>query len=159
MDSEAAGKVVVAFYNAWNERIPKGSDWDELLATWGRFLSDLSVEEARYAYRRLVAQDANWLPRPGTVRKIAISSRGDVPPKEWEAWAQLRRIAEASHTGNASGEKLHSVVAATLSSLGGREALELHTNGDRELFFRAYRDKLADWEAERYGVPSARTES
>lgn len=153
MDSEAAGKVVVAFYNAWNERIPKGSDWDELLSTWSRFLSDVTVEEARYAYRRLVAQDASWLPRPGTVRRIAISSRGNHPPREWEAWAQLRRISEASHTGVGSAEKLHPVVAETLASLGGRNALELHTNGDRELFFRAYREKLADWETEKYGLP------
>lgn len=158
MDSEAAGKVVVAFYNAWNERIPKGADWDELLATWSRFLSDVTVEEARYAYRRLVALDANWLPRPGTVRKIAVSSRGERPPREWEAWAQLRRIAEASHTGVGSAEKLHPVVSATLSALGGRDALELHTNGDRELFFRAYRDELADWETKVYGVPSATRE-
>jgi len=46
------------------------------------------------------------------------------------------------------------VVKETLASLGGRNALELHTNGDRELFFRAYRDKLADWEVENYGLPS-----
>lgn len=154
MDQESAGRVVVAFYNAWNERIPKGTDWDELLSTWARFLSDVSVDEARHAYRRLVAQDSNWLPRPGTVRRIALSTRGDQPPREWEAWAQLRRIADASHTGVGSGERMHAVVAATLASLGGREALELHTNGDRELFFRAYRDRLADWETENFGVPS-----
>jgi hypothetical protein len=156
MDRESAGKVVVAFYNAWNERIPRGSDWDELLDTWSRFLADVEVDEARYAYRRLVAQDANWLPRPGTVRRLAISSRPGQPPREWEAWAQLRRVAEASHTGVGSSESLHEVVSATLVSLGGRGALELHTNGDRELFFRAYRDRLADWETERYGVPSSK---
>jgi len=155
MDRESAGKVVVAFYNAWNERIPRGADWDELLAVWARFLSDVSVEEARHAYRRLVALDPNWLPRPGTVRRTAISSRGGQPPREWEAWAQLRRIADASHSGVAAGERLDPVVAATLASLGGREALELHTNGDRELFFRAYREKLADWETSAYGVPPA----
>jgi len=155
MDRESAGRVVVAFYNAWNERIPKGTDWDELLSTWARFLSDVSVEEARHAYRRLVAQDSNWLPRPGTARRVAIASRGGQPPREWEAWAQLRRIAEASYAGVGSGEKLHAVVSATLASLGGRDALELHTNGDRELFFRAYREKLADWEAAEYGVPPA----
>jgi len=154
MDQDSAGRVVVAFYNAWNERIPKGTDWDELLSTWARFLSDVSVKEARHAYRRLVAQDSNWLPRPGTVRRIALSTRGDQPPREWEAWAQLRRIADGSRTGVGSVERMHPVVAATLASLGGREALELHTNGDRELFFRAYRDKLADWETENFGVPS-----
>ena len=165
MDSDAAGKVVVAFYNAWNERIPKGSDWDELLSTWSRFLSDVTTEEARYAYRRLVAQDANWLPRPSTVRKIAVSYRisrsGDesLPPKEWEAWAQLRKVAEASHTGNSSKEKLHPAVLETLASLGGRDALEMHTNGDRELFFRAYREKVGDWETKVLGVPSREQDS
>jgi len=158
VDSDSAGKVVVAFYNAWNERIPKGSDWDELLSTWSRFLSDVSVEEARHAYRTLVAQDASWLPRPGTVRRIALSTRPGRPPKEWEAWAQLRRISEASHSGVGSSEKMHPVVAETLAALGGRNALELHTNGDRELFFRAYRENLAAWETENYGLPGKERE-
>lgn len=154
MEKENVGKVVVAFYNAWNERIPKGSEWDETLETWSKFLADVTVEEARSAYRRLVAQDANWLPRPGTVRKLALRERTPPPPPEWEAWAQLRRLADASHRGIFTGEKLHPVCAAALSSLGGRDALELHTNGDRELFFRAYREKLSDWETENYGLPS-----
>lgn len=153
MDADAAGKVLVAFYNAWNERIPKGDDWDELLSTWHRFLSDLSVEEVRYAYKRLVAQDSNWLPRPGTVRKIALQARSDAPPYEWEAWAQLRRIAEASHTGTSVGEKAHPLVLKTLSVLGGSKSLELHTNGDRELFFRAYREVVLDWQTENQGLP------
>lgn len=152
MEAEAAGKALVAFYNAWNERIPKGAEWDEVLSVWIRFLSDLETEEVRYAYKRLVAQDERWLPRPGTVRKIALSLRPDRPPKEWEAWAQLRRIAEGSASGVASSEKLHAVVSATLASLGGRGALELHTNGDRELFFRAYREKIGDWETEHLGL-------
>jgi len=154
MEKDNVSKVVVAFYNSWNERIPKGAEWDETLETWGKFLSDLTVEEVRLAYRKLTALDPQWLPRPATVRRTALSFRIGAPPKEWEAWSQLRRIAEASNTGTASGETLHPVVKETLASLGGRNALELHTNGDRELFFRAYRDKLADWETENYGLPS-----
>lgn len=153
MDADAAGKALVAFYNAWNERIPKGEEWDETLSTWHRFLSDLEVEEVRYAYKRLVAQDSSWLPRPGTVRKIALSRRPDAPPREWEAWAQLRRLAEASHTGVGSSETAHPLVIATLSSLGGTKSLELHTNGDRELFFRAYRETVLDWETANVGLP------
>lgn len=153
MERENVGKVVVAFYNSWNERIPKGSEWDETLDTWEKFLSDVTVEEARLAYRKLTALDSQWLPRPATVRRTALSFRIGAPPKEWEAWAQLRRLSEASHTGTATSEKLHDVVRKTLASLGGRDALELHTNGDRELFFRAYRDALAEWETEAYGLP------
>lgn len=151
MNREMSEKVMVAFHMAWNQDIPKvDKRYDELVETWSSILADISVHEARKIFKKLKVLDTPWLPRPTTIRKMALKERVGTPPKDYEAWGQFRTMADALSVGTVVDEKLHEVILATIKALGGRKALDLTTNGDRELFFRAYADKLAEWEETHY---------
>jgi hypothetical protein len=148
--------IIIHVFNAWNNQVPQVEKrYKELLSTWEQILGDLTVEEVNGAVRTLIALDRANMPRPGTIRREALSKRLDAPPAAWEAWVKLRELGEGVNSGTqslASVGEVHEVLRKTIIRLGGSQAFTLATNGDRQFFIEAFSQEASRWEEENYST-------
>lgn len=148
--------IIIHVFNAWNNQVPQVEKrYKELLSTWEQILGDLTVEEVNGAVRSLIALDRANMPRPGTIRREALSKRLDAPPPSWEAWVKLRELGEGVNSGNQTIQSVgdvHEVLRKTIIRLGGSQAFTLSTNGDRQFFIEAFSQEASRWEEENYST-------
>ena len=120
---------------------------------WFRVLKDLDIEPCHEALDDLAVEDRPWQPRPGTLRKKVIDN-GDphgAVPTAFEAWTQYRSKVIAAASG-AEAIPLHPLVRATVDKLGTSSEHALHTNGDRDMFMKAYESMMNQAEENRYRI-------
>jgi hypothetical protein len=149
MTRQELTEIVDRIHATWNHPIPKGADQKTVYNAWWQLLQHLDAE-AVHATVALLAVHETFMPKPGQIlRNTVLRESGWNPPTVGEAWNQLRRAAEASHTGAYSEvHEIHPLVKQTISQLGGLAAYNLHTNGDRETFTTTYQTNLTKHEAE-----------
>jgi hypothetical protein len=121
--------------------------------TWHRLIGDLSYEDCAVALDAIAVEDNPWPPRPGTLRKRVVDLNDPIgkAPAPSEAWVQFRANAVAAVNGN-DLVPMHPLVRDVVVKLGITTENSLHTNGDRDVFIRAYEQMLAVRDADRYGV-------
>lgn len=139
-------EVVDRIHASWNQTLDK-SNQKAVYEAWWRILHDLNKDDVDKAVDDLCLFE-RFMPRPGDVRRTTIfKTAGWNPPSKAEAWNQLRSMADAAHTGTfVSSTPIDPLVKKTVAQLGGTSAYNLHTNGDRELFFAAYDRTVAEEE-------------
>lgn len=146
MTKEELVDVVDRIHASWNQTVDK-SQQKTVYEAWWRILKDLDKSTVDEAVDELCLFE-RFMPRPGDVRRAAVfKSTGWNPPSKAEAWNQFRSMADAAHTGTfVSSTPIDPLVKKTVAQLGGTASYNLHTNGDRELFFAAYDRTVADEE-------------
>lgn len=120
---------------------------------WFRLVHDLDAEACEAALDEIVIADRPWPPRPGALRRLVIDrgSPTEVPPSPAEAWSQLRANEVAAMSGG-EVHPVHPLVRATILQLGITAEYGLSTNGDREMFMKAYETQMNLAAAKRYGL-------
>lgn len=149
MTRQELTEIVDRIHATWNQPIPKGADQKTVYSAWWQLLQHLT-SEAVHTTIALLAIHEKFMPKPGQIlRNTVLRETGWNPPAVAEAWNQLRRAAEASHTGTYNGvHEIHPLVKETIIQLGGMAAYNLHTNGDRESFTNTYETNLTKCETE-----------
>jgi hypothetical protein len=120
---------------------------------WFALLEDLDGAVCNRVLDELAIEDKPWAPRPGTLRKKVIdrTDPAGAAPSPTEAWTQFRSNAVAAANGG-EVRPLHPLVRSTIDKLGASSEHALYTNGDREMFVRAYEAQMNLAEAERYRI-------
>lgn len=146
MTRQELTELVDRIHATWNHPIPK-TDQKTIYNAWWQLLQHLQAPDVHNTITRLAATDT-FMPKPGHVlRSTALHITGWDPPTPGEAWQQLRRMAEAAHTGTYDGTfHAHPLVKQVVTQLGNVAAYNLHTNGDRELFITTYQTNLTKHE-------------
>ena len=132
-------------------------DRDTIYEAWWNMLGDLEAQEAKAAFQE-IAIFAEFLPRPGAIRRRVIEKRAgeDEWPQALEAWGILQQMRRATETGTQYGGGRPAPLLQTIQEMGGM-AGTLHTNGDRETFVRVYNRVLQKMELERYKINTPTT--
>jgi hypothetical protein len=141
--------LVRIFYATYNLTILK-VDEKPVFRAWYGMLSDLDSQDVHDAFVELAIY-ADFLPRPGEVRRKTIDSQsdGNVPPDAATAWGILQSMRKATENGQFyEGERPEALID-TLTLLGS-SAYDLHTNGDRETFMRVYNKTVEKFEQKKY---------
>lgn len=120
---------------------------------WFRLMEDLDEVAVNEALDELVIEDKPWAPRPGTLRKKVIdrTDPDGAAPSPSEAWSQLRANTVAATNGG-EVKPLHPLVRLTVQKLGTSSEHALYSNGDREMFIKAYEAQMNLAEADRYKI-------
>ena len=137
--------LVKQVYALWNREVPVAAQKD-IYDAWWQMMADLDLQNATDALTALSVLDGP-MPRPGQLRRYTITRTGtNLPPTPIEAWNQLRSTAEAVNSGTFRPTVLHAAVAETIRLTG----TNLHTNGDREQFFKTYDAVCERWIVEAF---------
>jgi hypothetical protein len=149
MTRQELTEIVDRVHATWNHPIPKGTDQKTVYNAWWQLLQTLNAD-AVHTTITLLAIHETYMPKPGQIlRNTVLRETGFNPPTPPEAWNQLRKAAEASHTGTHNQHhEIHPLVKQTITQLGGTSAYNLHTNGDRETFTTTYQTNLTKHETE-----------
>ncbi len=126
------------------------SDEKHIFRSWFAMLSDIEYDVASEAFNDLAIY-ANFLPRPGEVRRRAIdmTTGGEKHPDAATSWGILQSMRKATEGGQFyQGERPEAMIE-TMSLLGA-SANDLHTNGDRETFVRVYNKVVEKLEQKKY---------
>ena len=126
------------------------ADEKHIFRSWYSMLSDIDYDVASDAFNDLAIY-ANFLPRPGEIRRKAIDTitGGESHPDAATAWGILQTMRKATESGQFyQGERPEAMIEA-MSLLGG-SASDLHTNGDRETFVRVYNKVVEKLEQKKY---------
>lgn len=146
MTRQELTELVDRIHATWNQPIPK-TDQKTIYNAWWQLLQHLEAPDVHNTITRLAVTET-FMPKPGHVlRSTVLSVEGWDAPSPGEAWVQLRRMAEAAHTGTYDGAtQIHPLVKEVVNQLGNVSAYNLHTNGDRELFITTYQTNLTKHE-------------
>jgi hypothetical protein len=150
MNKHETVEVVERVYASWNQQLPSvKAKWDTVMNAWHQILANLNKQDVDNTVNKLILEDNNYMPRPGTIYKQTIRTTHNYnPPTPAEAWDQLRQAAQAAHNGTHTNITIHPTVRKTIDQLGGTNAYQLHTNGDRELFTTHYTRNIQNEENE-----------
>jgi len=141
MTKEELVELVDRVYASWNQQIPQLQQ-KAVYDAWWRILKDLPAEDCHTALDQLIYHDS-YMPRPGALYQQTIKNITDNhPPTPLEAWHQLRQLTEQTNNGTYQSANTHPLVLQTIQQLGGTQALNLHTNGDRDHFITTYNQTL-----------------
>lgn len=153
MTKEQLKQLTDRCYASWNQTVPTAQA-KTVYNAWWTLLHDLDHTETEKTLTQLATTET-YMPRPGTIRKNTLTRQHDWNPlTKGEAWTQFRTMADAAHTGTTTtSDTIDRLVKTTVTRLGGSSAYNLHTNGDRELFFAVYDKQVALREAELFTVP------
>jgi hypothetical protein len=154
MTKEQLKNLVDRTYASWNQTIATAAA-KTIYNAWWTALHDITTEDAEKTLNNLIIHD-RYMPRPGTIRKNTLTRLNQWnPPSKGEAWTQFRQMAEQAHTGTTSGnDKTHPLIKQTAQKLGGSSSYNLHTNGDRELFFTVYEKLVYENESVMFEIPA-----
>lgn len=136
-------KLVEQAFATYNQNLPGDEDkLKTLYGAWYDLLHDLEYDIARRAFLRL-AVNAQYLPRPGEIRRTAINMANKVPVFDdpLVAWGKFLTITRNINSGVVETNEVQSPLSETIRQLG-EAALGMHTNSDREAFCRIYEGVL-----------------
>lgn len=133
------------------------ADEKHIFRSWFAMLSDIDYDVASEAFNDLAIY-ANFLPRPGEVRRKAIDmvTGGESHPDAATAWGILQSMRKATEGGQFYEGERPQALLDTISLLGS-SAYDLHTNGDRETFVRVYNKTIEKLEQKKYKKTSKLT--
>lgn len=153
MTKEQLKQLADRCYASWNQTVPTAQA-KTVYNAWWTLLHDLEHTETEKTLTQLAVTET-YMPRPGTIRKNTVTRQNNWNPlTKGEAWTQFRKMADAAHTGTtATTDTIDRLVKTTAARLGGSAAYNLHTNGDRELFFIVYEKLVVEEETVLFTVP------
>lgn len=136
-------KIVEQAFATYNQNLPGDEEkLKNLYSAWYDLLHDLEYEDVRKAFLRL-AVNAQYLPRPGDIRRTAINMAMKVPQFDDPivAWGKFIAIVRNVNSGVIETQQVQQPLSETIRQLG-EAALGMHTNSDREAFCRVYESVL-----------------
>jgi len=154
MTKEELCALVDQAYMTFNVPLPVGPAPTKLLyASWFDLLHDLEYKDAKAAFLTL-AVEAQFLPRPGEIRRTTINrltkmTQFEDPLSAWGTWITIQKDV---NSGMAPSIAVSEALKETVKQLGDA-AIGMHTNSDREAFCRAYSRVVSEMDIERYAVP------
>jgi hypothetical protein len=146
--------LVEQVYATYNQQLPHNAEQEEAIyRAWYELLHDLELEEAKRAFLG-IAVWAEFMPRPGTIRRATINARTkitqfDEPLVAWGKWITLSKEV---NSGMPPSIPVSDALKLTVQKIG-EPAYGMHTNSDREAFCKTYEAVVAELDAERYAVP------
>lgn len=139
-------KLVEQAFATYNQNLPGDEDkLKTLYAAWYDLLHDVEYGVARKAFLRL-AVNAQYLPRPGEIRRTAINMDKAIPQFDDPiiAWGKFIAINKNINSGVVTQGEVQQPLSETIRRLG-EAALGMHTNSDREAFCRVYESVLTSF--------------
>lgn len=139
-------KLVEQAFATYNQNLPGDEDkLKTLYAAWFDLLHDVEYDVAKKAFLRL-AVNAQYLPRPGEIRRSAINSAIGVPQFDDPliAWGKFISVMKNVNSGVYEQTTIQQPLAETIRRLG-EAAIGMHTNSDREAFCRVYEAVLTNY--------------
>lgn len=132
-------KIVEQAFATYNQNLPGDEEkLKTLYGAWYDLLHDVEYGVAKKAFLRL-AVNAQFLPRPGEIRRSALNMANKIPVFDDAliAWGKFIGLMRDVNSGVRSGDEVQKPLSETIKQLGGA-ALGMHTNSDREAFCRVY---------------------
>jgi len=132
-------RLVEQAFATYNQNLPGDEDkLKTLYAAWYDLLHDLEYNVAKKAFLRL-AVTAQFLPRPGEIRRVGINMTKEIPQFDDAliAWGKFLSIIRNVNSGVIEQQVVQQPLSETIKRLG-EAALGMHTNSDREAFCRTY---------------------
>jgi hypothetical protein len=141
--------LVRYIYATFNVQLMK-VDEKTVLRAWWNMLDDLEYDVAADAFTNLAIY-ADFLPRPGEVRRAAIDLMvgEDMYPEPATAWGILQAMRKATEGGQFYEGERPEPLMQTIEMLGS-SAFDMHTNGDRETFVRVYSKVIEKAQQKKY---------
>jgi len=136
-------KLVEQAFATYNQNLPGDEEkLKTLYSAWYELTHDLEYEVAKRAFLRL-AVNAQYLPRPGEIRRTAINMANQIPifDDALVAWGKFISLMRDVNSGVRTAENIQQPLSETIKQLG-EAALGMHTNSDREAFCRVYEATL-----------------
>ena len=148
--------LVEQAYATYNQTLPVDDRLKTLYTAWSEILHDLELAEAKRAFVRL-AVNAQFMPRPGDIRRAAINGRTKVPPFDdaLVAWGKFLSLMQDVNSGVVNQQPASEAIRLTAKALGDA-AYGMHTNADRDAFCRTYDKIVSQLDEERYAVPEVK---
>jgi hypothetical protein len=139
-------KLVEQAFATYNQNLPGDEDkLKTLYSAWYDLLHDLEYDATKKAFLRL-AVNAQYLPRPGELRRATINTDKKIPQFDDPivAWGKFIAIIRNVNSGVVEHGDLQQPLTETIRRLG-EAALGMHTNSDREAFSRVYESVLTSF--------------
>lgn len=139
-------KLVEQAFATYNQNLPGDEDkLKTLYNAWYDLLHDVEYDVAKKAFLRL-AVNAQYLPRPGELRRVAINMAKGIPQFDDPivAWGKFLAIIRNVNSGVMEQQTVQQPLSETIRRLG-EAALGMHTNSDRESFCRVYESVLTSF--------------
>lgn len=150
--------LVDKIYATYNNQLPVDDEGlQAVYSAWWDLLHDLDAEETREAFLS-IAVHAEFMPRPGALRRKVIDTRIKIPQFDEPivAWGKWITLSKEVHSGMPPSIPVSDALKLTVQQIG-EPAYGMHTNADREAFCRTYEKVVSQLEAEKYAVPSNKT--
>lgn len=154
MTKAELANLVEQAYATYNQQLPTDGDrLKAIYAAWYGILHDLGFKEARAAFVHL-AVNAQFMPRPGDVRRATLNRRNNFTPFEdaVSAWGKFIAIVRDTNSGVPITVEVSEALRQTMKALG-EAASHMHTNSDRDAFVRTYERVVSEIDERRYAVP------
>jgi len=139
-------KLVEQAFATYNQNLPGDEEkLKTLYAAWHDLLHDVDYDVAKKVFLRL-AVNAQYLPRPGDIRRSAINTAKGIPQFDdaLVAWGKFLAIIRNINSGVVEQHTVQQPLSETIKKLG-EAALGMHTNSDREAFCRIYEGVLTNF--------------
>lgn len=146
--------LVEQAYATYNQTLPAAEEKVKAIySAWYEILHDLDYKEAKRALVRLSVA-AQFMPRPGEIRRSAINSRTNMTSfdEPLVAWGKFLSLIRDINSGVQPTEKPSDALTQTIKLLGDA-VTGMHTNSDREAFCRTYEKVVEKLDGDRYDVP------
>lgn len=151
--------LVDQIYATYNQKMPASDDAQmAIYDAWNEVLHDLGYAETKAAFLNM-SMWAEFMPRPGALRRATIDSRPDTPKfdEPLVAWGKWMTVLKEVNSGMAPSVKVSEALKLTLSRIG-EAAHSMHTNGDRDAFCATYSTVVQELTNSIYRVPEIVTQ-
>ena len=151
MNKTETVELVRQAYATYNQVIPE-IDKAFIFKAWHELLHDLEYGEVKAAFLQLATYE-RFMPRPGDIRRLTIDSNTKIPVQldAYSAWGMFQTIIKDANSGTHTKVQKPIALIKVLEQLG-EAAWGMHTNGDRDVFVRAYERVVSDIEKEKYAI-------
>lgn len=147
-------QLVEQAYATYNQQLPVAEDrLKTLYSAWYELLHDLEYEETKKGFLQL-AVSAQFMPRPGEIRRTTINRRTKMTSFDdpLVAWGKFLTVISNVNSGVGTPVEMSDALRATVKALGDA-AWGMHTNSDREAFCQTYERIVNEIDMNRYSVP------
>lgn len=156
MTKEELMSLVDQVHASYAKELPqRDEDIKNLYTAWWELLHDLGYEETKAAFLKMAVW-AEFMPRPGIIRRATIDARTKMPQfdEPLVAWGKWITLSKEVHSGMPPSIPVSDALKLTVQQIG-EPAYAMHTNSDREAFCKTYERVVSELEAEKYAVPPA----
>lgn len=151
MDKFQLQEIVDQIYAAYNQTLYE-KDKAPTYRAWYALLEDLDHQEVWNAFVNLAVYE-KFMPRPGDVRRATIDAQTKMPPHldGYSAWGIFMTLQKNANYGTQTEIPVPEALQKTLERLGAA-VYDMHTNGDREIFLRAYDGVVRELDIHKYKI-------